>query len=111
MSDETNNIQHLPRLLPVAVVAAAVGYSRVHIQRLVRAGQFPAPVQLGPGRIAFRESDVAASPRAAVAAGQKGILGAVAAGSLAAGAGQNWHCLRISANPQRVQEFTIQDWQ
>lgn len=33
-------------------------YSRVHTGRLVRAGLFPAPIQVGPGRIAWIESEI-----------------------------------------------------
>jgi prophage regulatory protein len=35
-----------------------IGYSRVHLRRLMAAGQFPAAVQLSPNRIAWRQRDV-----------------------------------------------------
>ncbi len=47
------------RLLPLAEVLKRVPFTRVHLWRLVRDGKFPAPVQVGPRRIAFRESAIA----------------------------------------------------
>ena len=38
--------------------AKRVGYSPSHLMRLVRAGRFPMPVQLGPNSIAFIEEEV-----------------------------------------------------
>ena len=35
-----------------------IGYSDVHIARLVKAGKFPAPIQLGAGRKGWIESEV-----------------------------------------------------
>lgn len=36
-----------------------IGYSRVHLARLIEAGKFPAPLRLGAGgRIAWLESEV-----------------------------------------------------
>ena len=35
-----------------------IEYSRVHTMRLVKAGKFPAPVQLGDNRIAWVEEEV-----------------------------------------------------
>jgi prophage regulatory protein len=49
----------MERLISWAEVEAAVPYSRVHIWRLIRNGEFPAPVNLGPRRVAFRESELA----------------------------------------------------
>jgi prophage regulatory protein len=46
------------RLLPCAEVVERVALSRVHLWRLVRDGRFPAPVQVGPRKIAFRESAI-----------------------------------------------------
>ncbi len=46
------------RLLPCDEVLRRVPLSRVHLWRLVRDGRFPAPVQVGPRKIAFRESAI-----------------------------------------------------
>lgn len=48
------------RVLSYAELRSRKGipYHEVHIRRLVRAGKFPEPVELGPGRVAFREEDV-----------------------------------------------------
>jgi predicted DNA-binding transcriptional regulator AlpA len=35
-----------------------IGYSRVHIARLVKGGTFPAPLALGEGRIAWLEAEI-----------------------------------------------------
>jgi prophage regulatory protein len=35
-------------------------YSRVHLARLIAAGKFPAPVEVGTGRIAWIESELEA---------------------------------------------------
>lgn len=35
-----------------------VGFSRVHLGRLVKAGKFPAPVSLSEARIAWIESEI-----------------------------------------------------
>lgn len=50
----------LDKLISWTEVEAAVPYSRVHIWRLIRKGEFPAPVSLGARKVAFRESEVAA---------------------------------------------------
>ena len=46
------------RLLRLPVVAARVGLSGTTIWRLRRRGQFPDPVRISPGCVAWRESDV-----------------------------------------------------
>ena len=38
--------------------AERVGYHPVHIMRLVKVGKFPRPVRLGPGALAFVESEI-----------------------------------------------------
>ena len=48
------------RLLDFNQVLELVPYSRVHIWRLVRRGEFPAPVQLAGRKTAFRASEVEA---------------------------------------------------
>jgi prophage regulatory protein len=35
-----------------------IGYCRIHLNRLVKAGEFPAPIQLSPNRIGWRQSDI-----------------------------------------------------
>jgi prophage regulatory protein len=47
-----------PRLLPAPEVRWRTSLSRATIWRRVRSGEFPAPVRLGPNRIAWLESDV-----------------------------------------------------
>lgn len=54
-----NDYPHSPtRLLSSAVVQDRTSLSRATIWRRVRSGEFPAPLKLGPNRIAWRESDV-----------------------------------------------------
>jgi prophage regulatory protein len=48
------------RLISLASVAELVSVSKGTIYYWVTAGKFPAPLQIGPRRIAFREADVAA---------------------------------------------------
>jgi predicted DNA-binding transcriptional regulator AlpA len=36
-----------------------IPYSRMHIYRLIKANIFPAPVRLGPGRVAFTREAIA----------------------------------------------------
>jgi prophage regulatory protein len=48
------------RLLTWPQVAAMVPYTRQHVHRLERAGQFPQRLQIGPARVAWKESEVAA---------------------------------------------------
>lgn len=46
--------------------AQRVGYHPSHVMRLVRAGRFPQPVQIGPNSIAFVEDEVEAWMKARV---------------------------------------------
>ena len=46
------------RLLRLPVVVARVGLSATTIWRQRRCGQFPAPVRISPGCVAWREADV-----------------------------------------------------
>jgi prophage regulatory protein len=48
----------IERLLPWHQLAEIVPYSRQHVARLERAGQFPRRVRVGPGRVAWRASEV-----------------------------------------------------
>lgn len=46
------------KILSTSDLLARVPYSRVQIWRLIRAGKFPAPLQLTERRIGFLETDV-----------------------------------------------------
>ena len=46
------------KIIRMTPVSDRVGYHPVHIRRLVKAGKFPAPVQLGPRSVGWLESDV-----------------------------------------------------
>ena len=46
------------RFLRKPEAAARVGYHPEHVMRLVRQGEFPKPVRLGPKSIAFVEEEV-----------------------------------------------------
>jgi prophage regulatory protein len=47
--------------------ARGIRYSRTHIWRMVRAGRFPAPVQIGAGRNAWVEEEIDALIRQRIA--------------------------------------------
>jgi prophage regulatory protein len=44
-----------------------VAYTRRHIERMIGEGRFPAPVRLGPARLAFVEAEIDAWLEARVA--------------------------------------------
>lgn len=46
------------RLIRLRVVEARVGIKRSTIYRLIKAGQFPAPIKLGANVVAWRESAI-----------------------------------------------------
>lgn len=48
------------RLLSVRDVAKDVSLSRTRVLQLVKAGDFPAPVRVSEGRVAWRDSEVQA---------------------------------------------------
>ena len=48
------------RFIPLRDVLDCTSFSKTHIYRLINAGQFPRPVPIGPHRVAFVESEVAA---------------------------------------------------
>ena len=48
------------RLLTWAVLDPVVPYTRQHVGRLERVGKFPRRVQVGPGRVAWREREIRA---------------------------------------------------
>ena len=50
----------LDRSLRLSEVQAIAPYSKQHIDRLEKAGQFPKRIYLGPGRIAWKESEILA---------------------------------------------------
>jgi prophage regulatory protein len=50
----------LDTILRISDVTAKTGLSRVSIWRKVRAGQFPAPIELSTNTIGWPESEVAA---------------------------------------------------
>ncbi len=49
----------LRRIIRAKKVSEQVGKSRVQIWRDVRAGEFPAPIQLGPNSIGWYEDEIA----------------------------------------------------
>ncbi len=46
------------RLLPPPIVADRTSLSRTTLWRLVRRGEFPKPVRVSPGRVAWSESAI-----------------------------------------------------
>lgn len=46
------------RLIPIEEVLDRVPYTRVHIYRLAKRGQFPRPVPVGPQRVAWVEAEI-----------------------------------------------------
>ena len=46
------------RLLPWPQLALLIPYSRQHVGRLEAQGAFPRRLQIGPGRVAWRETEV-----------------------------------------------------
>lgn len=46
------------RILTVAEVCRITTFSRVHLHRLVRSGDFPAPVQVGARKVGWLRSTV-----------------------------------------------------
>ena len=55
---EITNPHEVLSLLTAAEVSARVKFSRVHIYRLIRRGQFPRPMKLGPRRSAWLEEEI-----------------------------------------------------
>ena len=59
-------MEHLDRPAPIdpvltlSQVRAAVSYSSSQLYRMVKAGSFPKQIRLGPGRVGWRQSTVAA---------------------------------------------------
>jgi len=64
----------LPRLLTLKQLRTNLTISRTTVWRAVRLGTFPAPLQLTPTRIAWRETDVLAWLAAREAGGRHGII-------------------------------------
>ena len=46
------------RLLPLAVVADRTSLSKATIYRMLKTGQFPRPLQVGPNSVRWLESDL-----------------------------------------------------
>lgn len=57
------------RLLPWAEVRELTGLSRTTVWRRQKAGDFPAPVVISPGRVGWRESEIVAWARSRRARG------------------------------------------
>lgn len=55
---QMNDAGGCQRLLSVNAVAAQTSLSRYSIRRLAKAGQFPAPLQITPRRVAWLERDI-----------------------------------------------------
>ena len=58
--EETTVPSEHERLRSMKWACGVTSWSRTSIYRLVKAGRFPAPLKLGPQRIAFREAEVLA---------------------------------------------------
>lgn len=55
------SLENLPkRLLTAKAVCEALGLSRVHVYRLVRAGKFPQPIRLGARDLRWPEEEIIA---------------------------------------------------
>lgn len=52
-------VGNLPRFLSADEVSEAVKYSKVHIYRLMRVGEFPKQVRIGRNRVGWLKSEVA----------------------------------------------------
>jgi prophage regulatory protein len=53
-------VTDLPKIItPDELPGRGIRYSRMHLRRLIKAGQFPAPVALSANRIGFVETEVA----------------------------------------------------
>jgi prophage regulatory protein len=50
----------MDRLLTWSQIAAVVPLSRVQVSKLEKRGQFPARLQLGPGKVVWKESEILA---------------------------------------------------
>lgn len=55
---KSNFFQPGERLLPLPEVRQLVPLSRSSIYQKLAAGEFPAPIRLSPGRVAWRERDL-----------------------------------------------------
>ena len=65
----THQAQIPARLLPPPVVTDRTSLSRTTLWRMVRRGEFPKPVQVSPGRVAWSEALVNAWIAAKMGAG------------------------------------------
>lgn len=55
---EKENRGELDRLITVDAVLSLLPISRSTLNRKVQSGDFPSPIRVGAGRLAFRESEV-----------------------------------------------------
>lgn len=69
MSDVCNPSTGEDRLLPWKQIKELTGLSRTTVWRLQKAGDFPAPVVISPGRVGWREREVMAWARSRRARG------------------------------------------
>lgn len=53
-----NNTQDKPRLIRYSEVIKRVGLCKASIYNRMNAGQFPRPISIGGGRVAWLESDI-----------------------------------------------------
>jgi prophage regulatory protein len=60
---------NLLRLIPASQLGTLKGitYCRAHLDRLVKAGKFPRPIKIGPGRNAYLEAEIDAYINARIA--------------------------------------------
>jgi len=52
------NLNPSPRFLAPLVVTDRTSLSRTTLWRMVRAGKFPKPISISPGRVAWSEAEV-----------------------------------------------------
>jgi prophage regulatory protein len=57
-SSKTDRWQHLPQYVGFSQVQDALGVSRRTVERMVRDGKFPQPVQLSSNRVGWRVETV-----------------------------------------------------
>ena len=48
----------IEKLLTMTELQRIVPYSSSHLYRLIKVGEFPQPIRLGPNRVAWRETDI-----------------------------------------------------
>ena len=48
----------IEKLLTMAELKELIPYSSAHVYRLIKQGDFPKPIRLGPNRVAWRTTDI-----------------------------------------------------